>query len=250
LPIETSGGDEVLSRKVVEIGAGRGFFKHPQFKPSGDSPDVPVMPETLLLLELNAQACSVDLREMTQVVLGDPGATIQILREGGRECSFGEEPPNRIEDCISALGVRTCIEAVSRRIVSRAMNKPAIMRAWSHSRKIAETCKLIAEEASQNIDPDEAYLTGLLHELGTLPAILDWAPALAVSSDPVLTGLRLAEEWFLPQCVVEYFSEPGHQRGVGRWTGIVQCAHEISESWSDGSQFDGKQESRVVAFGQ
>ena len=112
------------SRKVVEIGVGRRSCGRVQMCPFAALPDVPVMPGTLLLLDLGAQEERVDLHEMTRVVLSDPGATIQILRMVGRDRSFGEERPSRVEDCISVLGVQACLEAVSRRTVSRAMDKP------------------------------------------------------------------------------------------------------------------------------
>jgi hypothetical protein len=208
------------------------------------------MPETLLLIDLGAQEKPVDLEKMKQVVLGDLGATIQVLRLGGRERVFGEERPTRIEDCISALGVQACAEAVSRRTVSRAKDKPAITEAWSHAKEIAESCKLIAEKSAGSIDPNEAYLTGLLHELGSLPAILDWEPVQKVSSDPDLAGLKLAEEWFLPQCVADYFSERGNLRTGGQWTGIIQRAHEISESTSEATSNEGKLKPRKNVLGQ
>ena len=53
-------------------------------------PAVPVMPETLLLLDLVAQEPTVDLRGMSQLVLDDMGATLQILRLAGRE--YGNSP--------------------------------------------------------------------------------------------------------------------------------------------------------------
>ncbi len=237
------------SRKVVEIGVGRRSCGRVQMCPFAALPDVPVMPGTLLLLDLGAQEERVDLHEMTRVVLSDPGATIQILRMVGRDRSFGEERPSRVEDCISVLGVQACLEAVSRRTVSRAMDKPAIMKAWSHAREIAEACRAMADEMPENIAANEAYLTGLFHELGSLPAILGWEPAFSVSSDPVMAGLKLAEEWLLPRCVVDYFSELGNLKATSVWTRIVQRAHEVTRSSSEGSPLDPEQESSVPAFG-
>jgi hypothetical protein len=240
----------VLSRKVIEIGTGRDSCERGQIISPVDLPDVPVMPQTLLLMDLGAQEKPVDLKEMTQVVLSDPGATIQILRLVGRERVFGEERPARIEDCISALGMQACVEAVSRRTVSRGKDKPAIMEAWSHAKQVAESCKLIAEESAGSFGPTEAYLTGLLHELGSLPAILGWEPLLAASSGPEVAGLKLAEGWFLPHCIVDYFSEPGNLKAGDGWAEIVQRAHEMSESFSGESPIDDKRESQITARGQ
>lgn len=215
----------MLSGRVIEFGAGRSFCQQTQVNISSEHPAVPVMPETLLLMELCAQGNSADLNEMAQVVLGDPGATIQIMREAGQEWAFGDERPRRIEDYISALGVKACIEAVSRKTVSRNMNKPGIARVWAHSIEIAKRCRLMA---SGNMSPDAAYLTGLLHELGSLPTLLEWKADSAAMSEPVSVGLKLADEWYLPQCVGEYFAEVAHLSETCRWRPMVQRAHEMS----------------------
>ena len=238
----------MFSRKVVEIGSGRGACERGQTISSIDLPDVPVMPETLLLMDLGAREKPVDLGEMTQVVLSDPGATIQVLRLAGRERAFGEERATRIEDCISVLGVLACVEAVSRRTVSRAKDKPGIVKCWLHAKEIAENCQRLAQEMAASVNPNDAYLTGLLHELGALPAILNWERATTLSSDPDLVGLKLADEWFLPQCVLDYFSELENPRAGNRWTGIVQRAHEISKSASEQSPAEEDRESRVSAL--
>jgi len=80
----------------------------------GAAPDpaIPIMQETLLLLDLAVQESSVDLREISQLVLDDLGATLQILRLAGREYANSHDRPLRIEDCISALGVNACMQAV------------------------------------------------------------------------------------------------------------------------------------------
>ena len=238
----------MLNKRVVEIGAWRNSDQQPQINLSRDLPDIPVLPGTLLLMEFCANGRSIDLNEISQLVLGDLGATIQIMRRVGQEYSSGEERPNRIEDCISTLGLQACIEAMSRRTVTRSMNKPAILEAWSHGRDVAERCRSLAAEMPRNTSPDEAYLTGLLHELGSLPVIFGWDPALGLSSDPDLEGMRLAEAWSLPLCVVDYFFEICNPKGTNRWAGIVQRAHEQLSLSPNQHSFTGNAGSQVVVF--
>ena len=188
-----------------------------------DLPDTPVMPETLLLLDLMVQETCVDLRRMSQVVLADVGATLQILRLAGRQYGMAEDRPNRIEDCISDLGLRACLKAISAQTISRHGRKNELAAFWEHSRDIASHARVLAQEM-QEIDPEEAYLAGLLHGLGSLPALLGWKDSGV--TDPALTGVRLAKRWSLPPCVTELCSEmqlPGYATG---WSGIVRKAHQ------------------------
>jgi hypothetical protein len=217
----------VLSKKVIEIDSGRKPVRHPAAHPLGDLPDVPVLPETLLMMEFCAQRQATNLHELAEIVLGDLGAAIQIMHKAGQECMLRNARPDRVEDYISALGVQGCMGAASRRIVTRGMNKSLIRETWSHSNEIARRCKLLADEnICGEVNPTEAYLTGLFHKIGSLPVMFDWDLSRGLSGDPVHGGLRLADAWFLPQCIAEYFSELQDGKSSGRLTRIVRQAHE------------------------
>ena len=206
-----------------------------QLEPSRELPDTPVTPETLLLLDLLVQESLVDLREMSELVLADLGATLQILRLAGREYGTSEDRPVRIADCIADLGLRACLKVVSAETMGRQKHKSEVAELWAHSREIARCSKLAAQEMAE-IDPEEAYLVGLLHAIGLLPGLLRWREY--VSADDVLAGLRLAKLWALPLCVTEFFSElqlPGYPT---RWSVVVRKAHLRAKRSSIGCSFD------------
>jgi hypothetical protein len=191
-----------------------------------DLPAVPVMPETLLFLDVETQEHSVDLRRVSQLVLGDLGATVQILRLAGRE--YGDaEGPSRIEDCIADLGVRACMEAMSEQITVRDSHHDPVARLWAHSREIAQYAKLVAEEMP-DVNPEQAYLVGLLHAIESLPAVLGWDLSETGMFDNALTGLKMVREWSFPRFVVESFDER-HPAGLAnRWAEIVRTAHHCA----------------------
>ena len=200
-------------------------------------PAVPVMPETLLLLDLVAQEQTVDLRVMSQLVLDDMGATLQILRLAGREYGSSPRMPQRIEDCISDLGVMTCRVAVSEQTVSRHSRQACIAKTWAHAREIAQYAKSIANELPR-VNPDEAYLVGLLHSLPSLPAVLGWDNGRETQTRDALYGWQLAKQWSLPHPLLEYFSEmviPGCET---RWTQIVRTSHQRASRSSTGCPFE------------
>jgi HD-like signal output (HDOD) protein len=191
-----------------------------------DLPAVPVMPETLLLLDVETQEHSVDLRRVSQLVLGDLGATVQILRLAGRE--YGDaEGPRRIEDCISDLGVRACMEAMSEQTAVRDSHHDPIARLWAHSREIAQYSKLVAEEMP-DVNPEQAYLVGLLHAIESLPAVLGWGLSETGVFDNELTGLKIVREWSFPRFVLEAFDERHPADRANRWAEIVRTAHHCA----------------------
>ena len=191
-----------------------------------DLPAVPVMPETLLFLDVETQEHSVDLRRMSQLVLGDLGATVQILRLAGREYGAAEGP-SRIEDCISDLGVRACMEAMSEQTTEHNSHHDPVVRLWAHSKEIAQYARLVADEMP-DVNPEQAYLVGLLHAIESLPSVLGWGMSETGMFDNSLTGLELARQWSFPRFVLESFDEQHPASCANRWAEIVRTAHHCA----------------------
>ncbi len=185
-------------------------------------PDLPVLRETLLLAELEAMECTIDLETLSQRILGDLGATLQVLRLAGRRYRSAKARPVRIADCISDLGVQACMGAIARQpMLPEYAQSTADL--WSYSRAVARQAKQIAEE-SVGIDPEKAYLVGLCHLIGRLPGTLGWTQDAHEGINSAPAGLALAREWQLPGCVVEYFSAIQSSRWISPWLEIVRAA--------------------------
>ena len=219
----------MLTTGVLEIRADRGgFAERSPFQPErvDDLPDVPVLQETLLLMELKARDFSVDLHELSQLVLSDVGATLQILRLAAREFGASGERPVRIEDCISSLGLEACLKAAARQTVSGHPRHRTVLETWAHSREIAQCSKAAAEATASAIHPDDAYLAGLLHALPLLPATLGWNLREHGLKEGTTAGLVMAVRWRLPRSIREYFRELQAPGSGTQWSAIVEHAHQ------------------------
>jgi hypothetical protein len=197
-----------------------------QIEHAQNLPGIPVLPETLLRLELEAQERSVDLRSMARVVLSDVGATVQVLRQSGLESGSLDACPTRIEDCISNLGISACMDAVAAEALGRNYRYGVVTEIWAHSREIAHYARLVAEDTDR-VNPDDAYLVGLLHTIGLLPNALAWTE----SRRPVnagLAALQMARQWSFPNAVVDYFREVGRDESAAPWPEIVHKAHRLA----------------------
>lgn len=232
------GGGTVLTRTASQNQFGHGKLVELQPLQVGfahDLPDIPVLPKTLLLLELMVQEPCVDLREFSQLVLTDLGASVQILRLAGRVYGNGEGRPTRMVDCITDLGLDACLQAVSAQSLARDGRLDVITQLWNHSKEIAQQCKYVAD-LMVKVNPEEAYLTGLLHAIGLLPDLLEWNDRGAIGS--ALIGLRLAKGWFLPPCVAEFYREIHFAGYPALWLAIVQEAHQRASRSSVECTFD------------
>lgn len=221
----------MLNHKVVEIASARNASVCCQLPEVGfirDLPDIPVLPETLLLMELAARDRAVDLDRISNVILSDLGATSQVFRLAARECGTPTECPRRIEDCVSSLGLQACLDAMSKRSLARSSRCSVVLDTWAHARDIAGISRSLAEQMNGNLMPEDAYLVGLFHVLGSMPAVLGWDWVSRRSGDEYHAGLRIADAWSLPKCVLEYFSARQACKEQSHWTEMVDRAHLLS----------------------
>jgi HD-like signal output (HDOD) protein len=218
----------LLTQKIFEIEQGRKSLpaQPANLQQLSNLPDLPVMPETMLLMELQAGGRCPALREVSEIVLADVGATLQILRLAGREFPDPSDRPIRIEDCISLLGLEACLDAVSRQTIVKNVARAQISDFWNHSARIAALCALLADEIP-DAGAGDAYLAGLLHELDRLPLLLGWPRSVQMRGNEDLLGLHLAQAWSLPPSVTDYFNECIRPASPGTWSGLVRKAHFI-----------------------
>ena len=190
-------------------------------------PDLPVLPETLVKLELAARERPIELARISEFILSDPGAAIQVMRLAAPN-GAGDPHPQRMEDCISSLGVQACLDAMSKHLVIRCHRNLTLVEAWEHAALIAGLCERLAEEQIWHATPQDARWVGLCHEIGRLPEVLGWDLAGEPLIDLNLAGLLMAQAWSLPSCVVEYFSDLLNSNSDSPWTRIVHEAHQIA----------------------
>jgi HD-like signal output (HDOD) protein len=220
----------VLNASVYEFPSGRSVLSEHHSYPCDlvdDLPDVPALPETLLAMELQLRGGSVDLGGVSEIVLGDLGATIQVLRLAGREYETAEWRPVRIEDCISDLGLEACLCAAASAAPVKSARQRAIVETWTHAREIAHCSRLLAEEMPGSINPNRAYIAGLLHVLGSLPKVLGWGRH-DLAGDPALSALRMAERWAFPGFLKDFFCETSMPGYGSHWSELMSAAHDLA----------------------
>ncbi len=191
-------------------------------------PDVPVLSGTLLSMELAFNQRSADLAQVSQLVLSDLGATLQILRHAGRENSI-DSHLQRVEDCIVELGLEGCLDVMANCPIASGPRFNSVYSAWERARETAFIARFVAEKLALNVAAEDAYLVGLAHGIGSLPKILEWDCISRFGDDSDLAGLRIAEAWRLPLCISEYFLVRMAGKSKKEWTKIVDCALDLFE---------------------
>jgi HD-like signal output (HDOD) protein len=192
-------------------------------------PNIPILQATREQLEYLLAEPVLDLGAISEVILDDLGATLQILRLIGEEYLGEEDRPIRIEECVASLNAEVWFAAVCS---ATLIEDGRTLDAWEHARRIGRCAEELAarEEA---LRPGEAQLVGLLHEVGRLPELLGWQSGVDGMEDVAL-GALLAEHWHLPGCVLDAV------RAQGRWATLLASAHTRDQQQAETERITGR----------
>ena len=186
--------------------------------------EVPVMSATVLGLDMLLQESCIDLRMASDLILSDVGATLQILRLIGKEYDVAAERPSRIVDCIASLDADVWFAAISAHTFAGDRKHSEATAVWKHCRRIAQYAQLVAESI-EGISPEDAYLVGLLHGVGDIPAALGWPYGGRGAKDQ---GALLALEATLPLFVHAVLRGMNDSSSSSPWRFILTTAHELA----------------------
>lgn len=138
-----------------------------------DRGHIPSPPEILLRLMRTVDDEQATMGDLTSIVEQDPGLASRILSVANSPALRRGRELKNLETCLVALGTRlvhslaTCLSI--QRLFDRNPNLGAsdVADFWSHSLLVGELARGVAELAEYP-HPDEAYLSGLLHDIGEL----------------------------------------------------------------------------------
>lgn len=171
-------------------------------------------------------------RELAQLVSSDPSLTASVLSICGKAHHGWRSGGMTVEKAVGLLGFDTIrqITLASKVMEAFASPKdpadgPGLDRGdyWRHCLAVACASRRIAEVLKKRIDPEEAFLLGLLHDIGkialdcALPKSyarvlrqasearvdLSEAERHVLGVDHTVAGRRLAERWGLAQQLVD-----------------------------------------------
>ncbi len=188
-------------------------------------PTLPAVAVKVLEVTGRDESCA---REVINLIKGDPSLTTKVLKLVRRVDLGIRGEVVTVDRAVVLLGfeaVRSAVLALSAYAIFPP--DPAAPRGrfdreefWKHSIAVACAAELLAESVS-GIDPAEAFVCGLLHDIGkiALDAILPKSYERVIEAaellrgnvadvertviglDHMVVGKRLAERWQLPTCV-------------------------------------------------
>ena len=197
-------------------------------------PPLPVFSDTRVVVELMLKENTIDLLTISEVLLTDLGATVQLLRLAGKNCEDSKLHPMPIHECLVSLDKAEILEACSALSVGVKRGSPSsYSELCRHSWLVSRFAHCIAMFVP-GAEPDKARLAGLLHDLGRVPSALGWTTSNWPIS-PEEFGCSLVDQWGLPWYVIYGIRcYDRHDSSAAVISKIVAAAHDCERIYSDG----------------
>lgn len=136
--------------------------------------------------------------DIARAITADPSMSAKVVRACNSALYRGFSDVRNVRDAVVRLGVRTTRQLVTvfaMREVFRS-RRPELQQAmdelWEYSRNVAALSYVLAE-AIPGLDPEEALLAGLLHDLGAVPVLVHAEHHPAVFADKAQLGAAVEE---------------------------------------------------------
>jgi hypothetical protein len=204
--------------------------------PGISSDCIPALSGTLVQLELLLRCDPIDLESVTRLVRSDLGLSIQALR-ASRWAAAPNDELWRISDCVIHLGPR--LLELAPPLIWAEDRKHAYAEAeafWKHAKLVATVAEMTAAYFEDlEVSPEQAYISGLVHNLTRMPQILShvgFTNDLGCNQD-WMTDLNLPP--FMNEVITSIHKDrhPGAMTGLSRVVSFARLWIDLCLPWSE-----------------
>jgi putative nucleotidyltransferase with HDIG domain len=216
---------------------------------------LPPFPQVAVRVLQLANNENVQLHQLCDLISSDPAFASEVLTVANSVLYAPRFPSTTILQAIAVLGANTlqgmCVTVGVRAYLGKTMSHPAMRNLWRHNL----ACAIIAERlaATGFIDKDQAYTSGILHDVGRIALAViqpkEYAELLGTHHgasatilpaereffgwDHCQTGRQLVADWNLPdefEAVVADHHEERRKDGAWNVTELVKVSCAMASS--------------------
>lgn len=215
-----------------------------------DEMPLPAMPELAIKIQRMLDDFNVSAMQIVTAVSSDPVLAAQIIKSANSAIYSGKPKVDKVMPAVSRIGyksLRNIVITVTMNKLSAAnhpVTKRYIADFWIHSREVA-AISYVLTKSLKHLNPDQAMLAGLVHDIGTLPLCLFAEKNINNLDEEMLNSLarrfrakvgeRLLEKWEFPEeltKVIVAHEDLQHDSGelLATYTDVVTVANMLNPS--------------------
>ena len=180
---------------------------------------LPSMPDVFLQVKKIVSDPSSNISNIAKIITRDPSLTARILKVANNALYRGDSEITNLQLAVSRMGLRLTKTLVTSHAITQMFSQPkGILRPFfdqlqKHSTEVSAHAYAIASHYTK-IDPDDALLAGLVHNIGYLPMARCVESFPEVESNPSLLievmgtihtriGELILKSWSFPQNIID-----------------------------------------------
>lgn len=157
--------------------------------------------------------------QVASAISADPSMAAKLVRACNSPLYRGFSDVRNVREAVVRLGMRTTRQLVTvfslREVFKtrQASLQKEMDKLWRHSREVAALCWVLADSAT-SINPEEALLAGLLHDIGVVPVLVQAEHHVNLFADQANlehaigelradVGTAILESWSFPASFLE-----------------------------------------------
>lgn len=201
---------------------------------------LPSLPEVALRVRKAAEDENASAAEIARLIALDPALSARLLRVANSALYRGSRPIDNLQTAVARLGHQAVRSLVASLAMQQLFQTPSpalkarMKDLWVHSTEVATLACALAARFTK-LDPDEALLAGLLHDIGVLPILARAEDFPEIAADPAhldetierlhtVIGRVVLEAWDFPPALVAVAAE---HEDLGRYSAEVDYADVV-----------------------
>ncbi len=201
---------------------------------------LPSLPEVAIRVRKAVEDENSTAAQIARLVGVDAALSARLLRVANSSIYRGDKPIDTLPMAVTRLGGKVVRSLVSSLVAQQLYQSPSpavrqrMTELWMHSVEVAAISHLLARRFT-SLDPEQAMLAGLLHDIGGLPILsragdfpdIVAAPGMldeAIEKLHIVIGKLILEIWNFPADLVTAVAE---HEDLGRYTATVDYADVV-----------------------
>ncbi len=184
---------------------------------------LPVLPEVAMKVRQAVDSDTASASQIAKIVSSDPAISARLLQVANSPLYRGSSAIETVQAAIARLGNKAVRSLVTSLVTQQLFQtksaelKERMQKVWLHSTEVAAISMVLARKFTK-LDPEEALLAGLLHDIGVIPLIsraesnadiMKDLSQLDRAIDQLHTsiGKMVLDTWKFPEGIVEVASD-------------------------------------------